>query len=159
MVRSRTFRWSLVLKRGFSMGILRKIKKMVISWNPSSNSVDNLGSTSEIHNLSDADGSLESIYLEERRNQDCGCFAPAGGRCRECGAISCIKCHQHCGGSANVCPCGCGKPLCREHSYYLTLPDNKTIPFCKSCYGKIVRKGRWQSAGRLLLGAFIEEKE
>lgn len=141
------------------MGILRKIKKIAISWNPNKNSVDNLGSTDEVHSLSDTDDGLESIYLEERQNRHCGCFAPEGGRCSECGAISCNKCHQHCGGSVNSSPCGCGKPICREHSYYLTLPDGRTIPFCKNCHGKITRKGRWQFAGRLVLGAFIEEKK
>ena len=67
------------------MGILRKIKKMVISHNRQNNTVDNLGSTDEIHNLSDVDGSLESVYIEDKRQQDCGCFGPEGGRCFECG--------------------------------------------------------------------------
>ena len=141
------------------MGILRKIKRIIISHNPQNSTVDNLGSTEEIHNLSDVDGSLESVYIEEKRHQDCGCFAPAGGRCCVCGAISCIRCHKHCGGTDNPDPLGCGRPLCREHSYYLTFPDGRTVPFCKQCYGKIARTQRWQAAGRLLLEPFIENEE
>jgi len=141
------------------MGILRKIKRMVISHNPQNSTVDNLGSTDEIHNLSDVDGSLESVYIEEKRHQDCGCFAPAGGRCFACGVISCIRCHKHCGGTDNPDPSGCGRPLCREHSCYLTFADGRTIPFCKQCYGKIIRSQRWQAVARLLLEPFIENEE
>ncbi|MHC4539635.1 MAG: hypothetical protein ACYS74_07620 [Planctomycetota bacterium] len=139
------------------MGILRKIKKMVVSRNPQDSTVDSLNSNDEIHNLSDVDGSLESVYVEEQNSQACGCFGPPGGRCSECGAISCIRCHQHCGGSDTPNPLGCGRPLCREHSYYLVLQDGPTVPFCRQCYGKITRKGRWQLAGRLLLEPFVEK--
>lgn len=141
------------------MGILRKIKRIVISRNHGNNTVDTISSSDEIHNLSDIDGSLESLYMEEACNQACGCFAPPGGRCRECGAISCIRCHRHCGGSDGSSPLGCGKPICREHSYFLTLPDGSTSPFCRSCYGKLVRKGRWRLAVRVLLEPFVEQED
>ena len=141
------------------MGIIRKIKKIIIGRNPGNNAVDNLGGTGEIHNLSDVDGSLESVYFEETFNHHCGCFAPPGGRCSECGVISCIRCHQHCGGTDNPTPLGCGKPLCREHSYYMLLGEGKNLPFCKRCFGKITRKGRWQKAGRLLLEPFVEQED
>jgi len=131
----------------------------MIGRNPGNNTVDNLGGTGEIHNLSDVDGSLESVYFEETFNHPCGCFAPLGGRCSECGVISCIRCHQHCGGTDNPIPLGCGKPLCREHSYYMMLNDNKTLPFCKRCHGKIIRKRHWQKVGRLLLEPFVEQED
>ena len=140
------------------MGILRKIKKMVISYDPDSNSVEQMGSNNEIHNLSDSDDSAESVHVEEIRNRACGCFLPPGGRCGECGAISCVKCHKHCGGTENRHPMGCGKPLCREHAHQLTLPSGPTVPFCRDCHGRAIRKQRWRFASRLLLDSFIEDE-
>lgn len=138
------------------MGVIRRIKKILIGRNPDNNTADNLGGTGEVHNLSDQDGALESVYFEESFNQHCGCFAPPGGRCGECGVISCIRCHQHCGGTENPNPIGCGKPLCREHSYYLTVADGKTIPFCKRCYGRTTRRQRRQRIAGLLLAPIVE---
>ena len=141
------------------MGILRRIKKIIISPNPISGTVDNMGSTDEVHNESDLDGSIESLYSNEIVNHHCGCFSPVGGRCSECGVVSCIRCHQHCGGTDNPSPLGCGKPLCREHSSFITLGEGQTLAFCKSCYGKITRKERRQIATRLLLSPFIERED
>jgi hypothetical protein len=140
------------------MGILRRIKKIVISHNPISGTIDNMGSTDEIHNLSDTDGCLESLYTEESVNHNCGCFGPPGGRCSECGVISCTRCHQHCGGTDNPSPLGCGKPLCREHSNFITFGEWQTLAFCKTCYSKITRRERRQIAKRLLLSPFIEQE-
>ena len=140
------------------MGIIRRIKKIVIGRNPNDNTANNLGETGEVHNLSDQDGSLESVYYEETLNQHCGCFAPPGGRCGECGVISCIRCHQHCGGTENPSSIGCGKPLCREHSHYITVADSRTMPFCKQCFSKITRKHNRQKVCRLLLAPFIEQE-
>ena len=140
------------------MGIIRRIKKIVIGRNPGDNTADNLGETGEVHNLSDQDGSLESVYYEETLNQHCGCFAPPGGRCSECGVISCIRCHQHCGGTENSSSIGCGKPLCREHSHYITVANGRTMPFCKQCFSKITRKHNRQKVCRLLLAPFIEQE-
>ena len=141
------------------MGIIRRIKKVIIGRNPGDNTMDDLGGTGEIHDLSDLDGSLESTYFEEKYNQHCGCFGPPGGRCSECGAISCLRCHQHCGGSGNPSSRGCGKPLCREHSYYISTDDGRNLPFCKRCRGKISRKEYRHKVGNLLLSPFIELDE
>ena len=140
------------------MGIERIIKKIVIGRNPGNNTADNLGETGEVHNFCEQDDYLESVYYEEILNQKCGCFAPAGGRCSECGAISCIRCHQHCGGTENPSSLGCGKPLCREHCHYLTLSEGKILPLCKQCFSKITRKLNRQKACRLLLSPFIEQE-
>ena len=138
------------------MGIIRRIKKIIIGHNPISGAVNNMGSTDEVHNLSETDGSLESLYSEETVNHHCGCFGPPGGRCSECGVVSCVRCHQHCGGTDNPIPIGCGKPLCRDHSHHLMLGDGHSLPFCKGCYGRITRKERRKKVGRLLLDAFVE---
>ena len=139
------------------MGIIRTIRKIMIGLNPKDNTVDNLGGTGEVHNLSDQDGSLDSVYFEEKYNHHCGCFALPGGRCCECGVISCIRCHCHCGGSDDQTYLGCGKPLCREHSHYMML-EGVNIPFCKHCHGKFTRKQQRARVTRCLLDPFIEEK-
>ena len=139
------------------MGIIRRIRRIVIGLNPKDNSVDNLGGTGEVHNLSDQDGSLESVYFEETFNHHCGCFAQPGGRCSECGVISCIRCHRHCGGTDNQAYLGCGKPLCREHSHYMML-DGVNIPFCRYCYNELARKKCRARVARFLLSPFVEGK-
>lgn len=141
------------------MGIIRRIKKIIIGRNPINGSVDNMGSTDEVHNLSDFDDCVESLYSEEIFNHHCGCFASPGGRCSECGVISCIRCHQHCGGTDNPNPIGCGKPLCREHSHYLSFGDGQSLPFCKGCYSKIARKALRHKVCRLLLDPFVEKED
>ena len=98
------------------MGVIRRIHKILIGLNSVDNTVSSLGGSGEVHRLSDQDDSLESVYFEETHSHHCGCFAEPGGRCSECGVISCVRCHRHCGGSDNQTRFGCGKPLCREHS-------------------------------------------
>lgn len=140
------------------MGVLRKIRKLFVSPNPDNNTVDSLESDDEIHCLSDVDDAAESTYVKQVFNRACGCFLPPGGRCSECGAISCVKCHKHCGGTENPHPMGCGRPLCREHTHMLTLQSGQTVPFCRQCHGKAVRRQRWQIAGRLLRDSLVEEE-
>ena len=140
------------------MGVIRRIKKLIISRNPD-NTVINLGGSDEIHIDSDQDGALESIYCEQILNHHCGCFAPPGGRCSECGVISCINCHCHCGGDANLTSLGCGKPLCREHSHYIILADGQSLPFCQNCYSKIVRQNRRKKIQKALLSPFVQSED
>ena len=137
------------------MGVIRRIKKIIVSRNPD-NTVSSLGGTDEIHIDSDTDESLESIYYEEKLNHHCGCFAAPGGRCSECGVISCVNCHRHCGGTDSRAALGCGKPLCREHTRYITLLDGQSLPLCKGCLSKITRKKQWNRVGKLLLAPFVE---
>ena len=143
------------------MGILRKIKKIIISKDPRSGSIDELGASEVYHRLSDEDDSFETLQIEQQVSHHCGCIAPAGGKCAEpgCGVISCIRCHRHCGGTENPAPEGCGSPLCRLHSHYLQMPNGRTIPFCKHCYGKIARKAKWLTTAQALLQPFIEIEE
>ncbi len=137
------------------MSILRKIKRIIIGYNHDRTRVDKLGQTNEFHNESNTDGSVESFYIEEKINQKCGCFADIGGRCAECGGISCINCHRHCGGTDNPIPVGCGKPICREHTHYKIIEGIKT-PLCSRCAGKVTRKKYRQITTKLLLNPFIE---
>ena len=140
------------------MGILRRIKKFVISPDPDSQNVDPIQSNTEIHAESDTDDSMDSTYIETIHNQACGCFQKPGGRCSVCGANSCVHCHSHCGGSTNPHPLGCGRPLCREHAETLTLPSGTTVPFCGTCYSNAIRKHRWSVVGRMLLDSIVESE-
>jgi hypothetical protein len=141
------------------MGLLRIIRKVIVGYNHDHTIKDNLGQTGEIHQQSDQDGSVESIYIEERTTLKCGCYADIGGRCAECGAVSCVRCHQHCGGSQNPVSLGCGKPLCREHTSYQTIAESVTIPLCRQCKAKLNRKKHRQIATNLILNPFIERED
>jgi len=140
------------------MGVIRIIRKIVMGHNHDDNTVDHFGETGEVHNFSEQTGTMESVYYETAQNQRCGCLAPPGGRCSECGAISCSRCHQHCGGTENPSPIGCGRPLCREHSHYMAVADGKAIPFCGQCYGEISRKQNRKKITNLLFSPFIEQE-
>ncbi|HBG25840.1 MAG: hypothetical protein A2Y10_08345 [Planctomycetes bacterium GWF2_41_51] len=135
---------------------LRKIRKTRISTNPKNNKIDYLGSQYEYHKISEETDGLETEYLDDIQSNHCGCFGPPGGRCGECSAISCLRCHNHCGGTDNPAPFSCGVPLCRECSKYLQLPNGKTIALCSSCYGKVNRKRIWNKVGRMLAAPTIE---
>lgn len=141
------------------MRFLRKIYRRIISRNPETDTIDNLGANDEYHKLSDEDGCVESFHLEEKSNCDCGCFGLPAGRCSEpgCGRTSCAKCHHHCGGSENQLPAGCGKPICREHAHYLEVPGG-TVAFCKRCHDRLVRKNRWLVVGQAFLLPFVDDK-
>lgn len=135
------------------MAYLRRILRRVISRNPETHSVDNLGANDEYHQLCEEDGCVNTYELTEKVANDCGCFGEPGGRCAEpgCGQTSCIKCHVHCGGSQNQAPEGCGMPLCRRHRHYHTMPDGRNIPFCRDCRDRLVR---WERL-RLITGTII----
>ena len=133
------------------MGVIRRIRKIMVGLNPNDHIVNNLGGTGEVHNLSDQDDSLESVYFEEAYSHHCGCFGEPGGRCSECGAVSCICCHRHCGGSDNQTHFGCGKPLCREHSHYVMLEGGVSIPFCQQCFSELGRKRQRMKVAKFLL--------
>ena len=124
------------------MGVIRRIHRILIGLNPDDHTRANLKGSGEVHNLSDQDDSLESTYFEEAYSHHCGCFAEPGGRCSECGRISCVRCHRHCGGSDNQTHLGCGKPLCREHSHSITFAGGASIPFCSDCYDRLSRRQR-----------------
>lgn len=143
------------------MSLLRKIHRHQRSENPQTHETDDLESDHEFHRLIDRMGGIESAYIKQMSSLACGCFGPPGGRCSEpgCGRISCVRCHSHCGGSENQSPDGCGKSLCRWHAYHLPTPNGGTVPFCKRCYGKIMRSRRWQAVARVLLPSFVERSD
>jgi len=140
---------------------LRRLFQRTISRNPQTQSVDNLRTDDEYHQLRDEDGCLESHKVSEETANECGCFGAPGGRCAEpgCGRISCVKCHTHCGGSQDPVPEACSMPLCRRHRYYHTMPDGRIIPFCRDCRDRLVRKEFWRLVASIFVAPPTEGKE
>lgn len=136
---------------------LRRIERKVVSPDPESDRIDKLEGSYEYHRLSDNNGAPESFYTTEEATRSCGCFGPVGGRCGEpgCHHIDCSKCFKHCGGTSNQSRHGCGKPLCRAHSHYFDMPDDRTIPLCRRCYRKLIRRKRWLAVILVVLNLFI----
>lgn len=141
------------------MGDLRKIRKIRIRRNPANHQIEQVGSDNELHRILEESGALESIYINEEIDNHCGCARPVGGKCAQCGRYSCIRCHTHCGGTDNPSPLGCGKPLCRECSNYLPLPNGTSLPLCGSCYAKFSRKKFRNDITKFITGFGIDFDE
>lgn len=89
---------------------LRRKKTCEVTHDPITGQERILELTQEEDFLSDH-GSVDSAGLHQRYFRDCGCDGPIGGRCFECGAISCKSCHRRCH--------NCQKPICIAHSNFL----------------------------------------
>ena len=126
---------------------LRRKRQYEVTQDPVSGQERILESSNEEHALGDA-GSVDSLAKRNRYPNDCGCFKPVGGRCIQCGKLSCVDCHGHCN--------GCGKPLCLECSISIDLPDKQRIRLCGRCCLKLKRRERLSKAKRFLLSAFLE---
>jgi len=128
---------------------LRRKKKYEVTHNPITGEERILELTQEENVLSDQ-GSVDSESLSRRYIRDCGCDGPVGGRCYECGAISCTSCHGRCH--------SCQKPICLEHSNFLQVEGKESIRLCRRCYGSITRKQRLVRVGRFFLSLLMEEE-
>ena len=133
--------------------IIRKIKRIR---DLETNRIDELGSENELHRLLEEGNGLESIYVDEKVGNICGCLGPSSGRCGRCGKPSCQRCHTHCGGTDNPSPLGCGIPICRNCSENATIRDGSTLRLCSSCYSKFSRKKLWGTVTKLLAEPGIE---
>ena len=104
--------------------------------------------TEEEDVLSD-EGSIDSTSYHHKIFRACGCEGSAGigGRCYECGAMSCPSCH----GSCN----SCHKPICLQHSKYHGIQEQK-IRLCGRCYDQARRKQKSQKIKRFLLSLVIK---
>ena len=91
-------------------------------------------------------GSIDSIGKRTRYFRDCGCDGPVGGRCQECGALSCQKCHGHC--------FRCSSPICLEHSISMS-EGSKTLRLCRQCHEEMLRSNRLRKVARTLLQPFV----
>lgn len=106
-----------------------------------------LESNDEAHLLSD-EGSVDSSARHKCYPNDCGCFKPVGGRCVQCGQLSCVDCHGHCN--------SCGKPLCRECTVSIDLPNAERIRLCGRCHTQIRRQQRTARIMRVLLSPLVK---
>ena len=94
-------------------------------------------------------GSIDTIGKQKLYPNDCGCFGPLGGRCVDCGAISCRACHGRCA--------QCAKPICLECTEFMDISEaGARIRLCLQCHGKLARKRMLVKVGRLLLLPFVK---
>ena len=107
-----------------------------------------LGWDQEEHILSD-EGSIDSAKMTRVCFLDCGCEALPAGRCFQCGAISCEKCHGRCG--------VCQKPLCLQHSHFIE-GESGPVRLCGDCADKHARKQLRSKIGRFLTSPFVKRE-
>ena len=123
---------------------IRKKHYREVTDNPVTGRERPLEETDETDVLSD-EGSIDTHGTRRRYPCDCGCYKPTGGRCAECGRLSCVSCHGHC----EVC----AKPLCLEDSCF---PEGRgRLRLCRRCYERVVRHKRIVTAARLFLSPFV----
>ena len=100
------------------------------------------------------EGSLDRIKISRDRFYHCGCSAqlPIGNQCGEfgCNRISCVNCAGRCR--------ECSKPICLEHTRFLTDEEGARISMCASCCGKVARKAFRRTLFGLLLSPFISKE-
>jgi hypothetical protein len=96
-------------------------------------------------------GSVDTVGKRKRYFRDCGCDGPVGGRCFECGAISCQKHHGHCA--------QCGKPICMQHSMFVAIEGQPPMRLCRRCHDETVRSRRLRNVVRTLFSPFFRFKE
>ena len=94
--------------------------------------------------------SFDTLDVRHRYIRDCGCDGPVGGRCHECGAISCTSCHGRCH--------SCQKPVCLEHSNFMQAESKESIRLCHRCYDAVNRKKLLARALNFVLSLFTEEE-
>lgn len=125
---------------------LRRKKQIEVEYDPVTGLERPLEYAHENDVLSDH-GSIDTVSKRRRYFCDCGCNKPAGGRCAECRALSCVECHGRCQ--------ACASPLCLEHSVFVDGPDGRRQRFCRACYERLVRRERWRKVGRFLFSPFV----
>lgn len=129
---------------------LRVKKNCEVTYDPVTGQERVLESAEEIDVLSDQ-GSIDSLGRRERYSADCGCYKPVGGRCVECGQLSCIDCHGRC--------YICSSPICLRHSIFVDFPDGRRLRFCSRCHAQGARRRRLHKVGRFLLSPFVDFEE
>lgn len=126
---------------------IRRKKTIEITDNPVTGQDRILGMKEEANILSD-EKSIDTSELHRIVFLDCGCTAPAAGRCYKCGAISCQIHH-------GICQ-KCLMPICLQCSTFLNNPNQAPQRYCSRCYGIITGKQKLKKLGRFLLSPFVE---
>jgi hypothetical protein len=126
---------------------LRRKKTCEVTDNPITGQDRILELMQEEDILSDQ-GSVDSAGVHRRYIRDCGCDGPVGGRCFECGGISCNSCHGRCQ--------NCQKPICLEHSNFSKIEGKGEIRLCNRCFDSITRKQKLTKVARFFLSVFVQ---
>ena len=128
---------------------LRRKKQYQVTHDPVTGQDRILNFTEEEDILSDQ-GSVDSAGYQRKYFLDCGCDAEIGGRCFDCGAISCKTHYGHCQ--------GCQKPICMQHSSFIES-DGQRIRLCGRCYNTVTRKQKLAKVSRFFLSIFFQPEE
>jgi len=100
--------------------------------------------------LLSSDGSIDTVTVRHPQFLDCGhsIEVPIGGRCLECGSLSCATCHDQCS--------GCRRPLCLSCTRIDQVQGQEAIKWCSHCVGPERRKRRWRKIKMTAIRPFIE---
>lgn len=127
---------------------LRRKKNYEVTQDPKTG-LDRILNLIEEEDILSDQGSVDSTRVHYKSFLDCECDSEIGGRCFECGAVSCKTCHGRCN--------SCQKPICLEHSSFLQVGGEDRIRLCRRCYDSIIRKQKLARVGRIFLSLFIDE--
>ena len=129
---------------------LRRKKKIQVTYDPVTGQDMELGIEKHQDIRSD-ERSIDSETFERRHFLDCGCPFEVGGSCYICSARSCVSCSGRCQ--------KCKKPICLEHSCFLTDDDGKELRYCSSCFDDVVRIKQIKKVKQFFLSLFVETKD
>ena len=98
------------------------------------------------------DGSPDTIELHSDETYPClhPLHHPFGGRCADCGALSCERCHTHCENQ------NCNKPICPACAKHLPVKDQVGGTLCRACAESVSRQRRIGGALSFLIAPFVE---
>jgi len=96
-------------------------------------------------------GSINTDGVTRIVFKDCGCDGEIGGRCYECGDVSCKECHGRCE--------KCKKPICLQHSKFMKTDTGEMIRLCGEHYDELSRKRNRKKILSFLLFPFVERAE
>lgn len=129
---------------------LRRKNKRNVTFDPDTGQ-DRIWQSEQSQDILSSEGSVDSDGIVRKYFKDCGCDGDIGGRCFECGAVSCQNCHGRC----SICQ----KPICMHHSHFLGKEGTEKQRFCATCHDAFSRKQKLAKVGLFFMSLFIEMEE
>lgn len=129
---------------------LRRKNKRQVTYDPNAKQ-DREWHLEQSQDVLSAEGSVDTDEIVRKIFKDCGCDGEIGGRCFDCGAVSCISCHGRCN--------KCQKPICLQHSTFVDKEDGNKERLCNTCHDILIRKRGWDKVGRFFLSLITDTEE
>ncbi len=126
---------------------LRRRNNRKVTFDPDTGQ-DRIWESQQNQDVLSNEGSVDSDVITRTFFKDCGCDGQIGGRCYECGAISCISCHGRCE--------KCQKPICMQHSHFFEDENGRKVRLCGICHDKTVRKQKLSKFTHFLTSFFVQ---